>query len=201
MPKLWTVNSNSDPTGATPAGSRPAPRPVKDDSNPALRKLAWVAGLSFAFVMIAAWIFGLFIYDPGLLVDELEDRSFGEAAEVICSEHTEAVSTLPRAENAEDPGQRADVITEANGYLTAMVNQLWLEVPSDPPVASEAVEEWLGDWETHIEDRQEYADALRDDPQARFAESAKGTRQVSRAIDGFAQVNRMTSCETTGDVG
>ncbi len=195
------MNSNPDPNRATSVGSRPGPRPAQDNSNSALRKLAWVAALSFTIVMIAAWIFGLFIYDPGLLVDELEDPAFGEAAEVICSEHIEAVSTLPRAENADDPGERADVITEANVYLTAMVGRLRLEVPSDPPVAEEAVEEWLGDWETHIEDRQEYADALRDDPQARFAESAKGTRQMSRAIDGFAQVNRMTSCETTGDVG
>ncbi|MEI2700204.1 MAG: hypothetical protein V9E94_18420 [Microthrixaceae bacterium] len=43
---------------------------------------------------------------------------------------------------------------------------------------------------------------LRIDDDARFLETVKGsdTKGISRAINSFAQVNRMESCMTPGDV-
>ncbi|MEZ5238114.1 MAG: hypothetical protein R2716_03935 [Microthrixaceae bacterium] len=52
----------------------------------------------------------------------------------------------------------------------------------------------------HLGDREDYAAALRADPEARFTETPKGSKQISRAIDSYAQVNRMPSCGTPGDV-
>jgi len=53
----------------------------------------------------------------------------------------------------------------------------------------------------HVDDRAVYAKDLQSGQDARFLESTKGARQLSRAIDAFAQVNKMPSCETPEDVG
>jgi hypothetical protein len=160
-----------------------------------------VAGLSFAAAAFGLWIYALFVYDPGLLVDELADRSFPRAAERVCASTVAELETLPRAETAANPSERADTIDTADALLLAMVADLRPLAPTGPREAAEAVNEWLDDWETHIQDRQDFADRLRKDSGARFTETVKGSRQVSRAIDGYAQVNRMRSCETPGDVG
>ena len=136
------------------------------------------------------------------------DGTFPTAAEETCSVAIAEIDTLPRAEATDDPIERADVLDNANAALATMLVQLQPIVPDEPPLAQEAkwleweaMGEWLEDWDLHLQDRQDYAAALREDPKARFTETAKANRQVSRAIDGYAQVNRMPSCETPGDVG
>lgn len=172
--------------------------PARSDGR---HRLAWMAATAFAVAVFGAWVWAIFIYDPGLLVDELADRSFPEAAEPICADAMAQLDELPRAESTDDPVERAAVIDRADALLTGMVGRLRPLAPTSPPAAAEAVNEWLGDWEVHIVDRARYAAALRDDADARFTESVKGSKQLSRAVDGFAQVNRMNSCETPGDVG
>lgn len=152
--------------------------------NSTLRRLGWVAALTFAVAMMAAWIYGLFIYDPGLLVDELEDQTFPNAAEQICAEYIAVVEALPRAESTDDPLERSDVITQANAQLIAMVAALRAELDSVPEDDREGVEEWIDDWVVHIEDRQEHADELRTDPSSRFSESVKGQRQIDHVDSG-----------------
>lgn len=164
------------------------------------RRIALIAAAVFAVMMAAMWIWILFIYDPGRLIDELPDTAFPTAAEKICADAVAEISELPPAQSTNDPVERAAVIDDANTALSLMVSQLAPIAPSAPPESAEAVHEWLDDWATHIGDRESYADALRSDPEARFTETPKGTKQISRAIDGFAEVNRMPSCATTGDV-
>ena len=36
-------------------------------------------------VLLGSWIYVLFFYDPGLLIDELADRTFPTAAEQVCA--------------------------------------------------------------------------------------------------------------------
>lgn len=194
--------SNSQPTNAPgPPGAPPDPR-EPDPATPAERR-RWglVAAGVFAVATFAMWIWMLFIYDPGLLVDELADRTFPTAAEEVCAAAAAQVDALPRAESTEDPIERAEVIETANAVLAEMVVELRGLAPTSPPAAAETVEEWLGDWETHLGDRERYAAALREDPEVRFTETPKAGKQISRAIDSFAQVNRMRSCQTPGDVG
>lgn len=165
------------------------------------RKLVLTLVAIFTIGSFAMWIYILFIYDPGLLIDELPDKAFPTQAEDICAEAVERVESLPRAETAADNVERAAVVAEANSYLVAMVADLRPLAPSEDPVSAEAVNEWLDDWEIHLEDRTEYAERLAKDPTARFTESPKAERQISRAIDSYAQVNAMVSCSTPGDVG
>lgn len=181
-----------------------------DDSPAGRRKLAIGAAIAFAVATFAFWIWLLFVYDAGLLVDELADRTFPTEAEQVCSEAEARIDLLPPAQTADDPLERAEVVETANETLSVMVAQLGPLAPAEPadgPDAGqewldyEAVQEWLGDWATHLQDRADYATALREDPDARFTETTKGSKQVSRAIDSYAEVNRMPSCSTPGDVG
>ncbi len=146
------------------------------------------------------WLWILFLYHPSLLIDELPDPTFPNAAEKICAMADDEIGHLPPAEATKDPVERADVIDTANQTLTRMVAELAPLAPTQPPESAEAVNEWLGDWKTHLADRQRYADELRKDPEARFTETTKGSKQVSRAIDSFADVNSMPHCGTPGDV-
>ena len=64
------------------------------------------------------------------------------------------------------------------------------------------IADWVDDWGTYLDDRVDYAERLRTDDDARFLETAKGsdTKGITRAINSFAQVNKMMSCVTPGDV-
>lgn len=191
-------NSSTDP-GTHDRESVPSvPAPPVDPSP--RRRAGWIAAGVFTLAMFAMWIWILFIYDPGTLIDELPDQTFPTEAEQICATAIDTISHLPPAEATDDPIERADVIDTANASLSTMLAELAPLAPSEPRSSAEAVDEWLGDWATHLEDRQRYADGLRTDPESRFTETPKGSKQISRAIDSFAQVNHMPSCETPGDV-
>lgn len=199
-----TSSARSKPAGS-PGPGRLDGEPEPYDPEPAgdlspRRRVGWIAAGVFTVAMFAMWLWMLFIYDPGLLVDELPDRRFPTEAEQICATANDKITDLPPAEATDDPIERADVIDTANAELSTMLAELAPLAPSEPPESTEAVNEWLDDWATHLENRQRYADELRKDATARFTETPKGSRQISRAIDGFAQVNRMPSCETPGDV-
>lgn len=150
---------------------------------------------------MAMWFYVLLVYDPGRMTDELEDRTFPRAAEAVCARAERRLEQLPPATSARTPEERADTIDEANRILGGMVDELEPLAPDEPRNVAEGVRQWLEDWRAHIADRDQYASALRDDPGARFLETTKGDRQISRAIDGFAEVNRMRSCEVPPDVG
>ena len=155
----------------------------------------------FAVATFGVWIYALFFYDPGRMIDELPDPAFPNAAEEICHQARVKIEALPVASQTTDPADRADVVDEANDALRTMTGELAAIIPEGQGKVTSGIEEWVKDWNTFIADRQEYADSLREDPETRFAESLKANRQVSRAIDAFAQVNRMESCTVPGDVG
>ena len=62
------------------------------------------------------------------------------------------------------------------------------------------VAEWLDDWDTHIADRQAWADQLHEGDDGPFVETARQGEQISKGIDYFAETNDMPSCATAGDV-
>jgi hypothetical protein len=163
--------------------------------------VARVAGTVFAVGVFSMWLYAFFIYDPGLKIDELADRTFPTAAEGICAVTAARLEALPPAYRAVDAAERADVVDQANVELRSMVQELRAVVPTAQGQVTTGISEWLDDWEVYIGDRQVYADGLRADDDTRFTETVKANRQISRAIDGFAEVNRMESCTTPGDVG
>jgi len=165
------------------------------------RTILVAAGLAFVAATFGVWLYALFIYDPGLMIDELADTTFPEAAEVICHRARVDIEALPTAEQTPTADERADVVDEANDALRRMHEQLGTAVPTEESRINDGIRQWVEDWGTFIADREDYAADLRNDPDRRFTESLKSNRQISRAIDAFAQVNRMPSCTVPGDVG
>lgn len=152
-------------------------------------------------VLVVAWLYILFFYRPAKQIDELTDRKFPVAAERICAATMEQVDALPIASMAANPKERGDTVATANAALADMVDELRAVQPGGDTPEDRGVREWVGDWQQHVEDREVYATDLQSGEDARFLESTKGARQLSRAIDSFAQVNKMPSCETPEDVG
>ena len=60
--------------------------------------------------------------------------------------------------------------------------------------------EWLGDWQIYLDNRQDYVDRLREDGDARIFVAEKDGRQITVAVDRFAEINDMPSCRTPKDV-
>lgn len=183
----------------------PAPRTgglQHDDRPEGRRRLVLAVTLAAVSALVGAWIYVLFIYDPGLLIDELADRRFPTEAEQICAGYRAQIAQLPPADVARSAAERAEDVAASNVLLSSMIDDLEPIAPTSPPDVRDGVREWLGDWRTYIGNRQDYADALRVDPEARFLEDPKGgpSKGITRAIDSFAQVNRMDSCTTLGDV-
>ena len=111
------------------------------------------------------------------------------------------IGALPPAYATRDAGARAEVITQANGYLDTMLVRLRAVAPAaDQGDDGRMTQEWLGDWQTYLGDRQNYVAALADDPEARFFVSEKDKRQVTEPIDFFAKYNEMENCMTPGDL-
>lgn len=172
-----------------------------DTRSPLRRRITVGVTLAGCATILGLWIYTLFFYDPGLMIDELADRRFPTQAERVCSTAQSRLEQLPPATQARSAGERAATVEQGDTILQAMVGELRLLVPQGQGRITSGINEWVSDWETYLNDRAEYVDGLRQDPTTRFQESRKGNRQVSLAIDSFAQVNRMDSCTTPGDVG
>jgi hypothetical protein len=156
--------------------------------------------------LVAMWVYVIYLaVGPGRQppIDRLDDPAFAEAAEPRCAEALEVTGELPVANATPDAGDRADVIDQANLAFASMLDDLDDRVDLAPSGDQrERATAWLADWRTYLSDRQQYADALRADPDARLLVSEKEGegRQVTGWIDEFAKANRMPSCVTPGDV-
>lgn len=171
---------------------------------PAPRASRWRVGRALAAVavvgMLAMWGYVLYLaFGPGRAdpPDRLDDPTFARAAEARCSQALDRVAELPLAVETETPEERADVLDQANRHLAAMLDDLAELVP--PGEDGELVEEWLADWRIYLRDRQDYADALREDPDARLLVTPKGGDQITDHLDAFAADNHMPACGTPTD--
>jgi hypothetical protein len=131
--------------------------------------------------------------------DRLDSTAFPAAAEPICDATLEDIEALGLPTSVDSPQERADLVDEENRLLRTMVDDLAsLDRPSGQE--GEWVGQWLDDWRTHIDDRQDWADDLRVGDDHAFRETDRYGGQISKVIDNFAEVNEMDSCATTGDV-
>jgi hypothetical protein len=151
--------------------------------------------------MLAMWGYVLYLaFGPGRQPspDRLADPAFGPAAEAICEAAHDDVRLLPPAAQAESASERAAIITQANERYDQMLDEIEPLTPAGED--GEIVAAWLADWRTYLGDRQAYADALRDDPEARLFVTARDREQVTEYIDAFAADNHMGACGTPIDV-
>jgi hypothetical protein len=156
------------------------------------RALAVIATLA----MVALWIY-IFSGAPRRdAPDKLADEAFPVRAEQVCAAARDDLAAIPAAE-IEQADDRADLLERSTGRLDTMVDDLADDLPGGDD--GEMLREWLGDWRTYNDDRVRWADALRDDPDARFLVTEKAGQQITDPIDAFAETNDMDSCTTPQD--
>ena len=153
--------------------------------------------------IIAFWaaIYGYTLFSgPHELVGQLDDPAFAVAAEPVCAATAVDIAALGLPTAVESPAERAQLVLDENDLLRTMVADLGrLDRPSGDDAGM--LEEWLGDWDVHIDDRQQWAEDLQAGDDHPFVETDRGGgEQISRGIDYFAETNDMPSCATAGDV-
>ncbi len=181
----------SDPT--TTATERPPGR--------GLRRLAvWAVAASFVgiwgYVMYLSLVEGR--EEPR---DRLEDTTWTASAEAACARSTPVFESLPFANEADDPVERAQFLAAGTDELEEMVDRLEALPPPATSEEASAVARWLADYRAFIVDRREYEAALRTGQDDAFTVTDRGGYQLDVLIDDFARVNFMESCETPDDVG
>lgn len=177
-----------------------------DDADETQEPLAmrWSVGRVLAVVtMIGIAVFWAAIF-AGLPKrtnpDYLDDRAFVERTEARCDVLLTDLRELPDGTFIDDHVERAEVLDDATDRVEEMVDEIAADAPGGDDAVS--VDGWLADWRTYVENRRDFADRLRDDPEARFLlDQSLGGDSVDKPIEVFADVNDMPSCATPGDVG
>lgn len=152
--------------------------------------------------MLTMWGYVLYLaFGPGRAdpPNRLDDPTFARRAEDRCSAALDRIAELPLSIEVTSADERADVLEEANGHLEAMLDDLAALTPAGED--GEMVRAWLADWRTYLGDRQAYAAALHEDPDARLLVSPKGGDHITEHLDAFAADNHMPACSTPTDVG
>lgn len=179
-----------------------AARPDTDGDAPERsgRSVWTYLGVSVVLAVVLMWIWIFSGAPKKVNPDRLDDRAWAERAEETCRATMEGVDARSSTSSGQSPDQRGDAIDASSDDLEAMLARL-----ADPLPESEAdrevVRPWLDDWASLIEDRRTYADAVREDPDARFLTSEKFNDGLDDVIGIFADVNDMPSCGPAGDVG
>jgi hypothetical protein len=178
------IGMQTAPTDAPPSGRRVTPYRVA-----ATLVLVGVAAL---------WAYAL-TRQPEPPPDQLDDATFAVEAEQVCQATRSTLDQLPLAFQTSDPVERADVVVRANTELAAMLAALREQVP---PATRDArmLDEWLTDWGVYLDNRRDYADRLRAEGDTRIYVAEKDGRQVTVAVDRFAEVNDMPACRTPKDI-
>ena len=178
-----------------------APPATDDDTEPRSRWtiVGRVAVAVLALSLTAMWIYAFF-GDHGV-PGRLDNPTVPALAEPVCKATQDRIHELPRANQTDTAGARADVVDQASAELDTMLNQLDGLVPPDKPETL-AVTQWIEDWRVYVQDRRDYTAQLRVDPMTRFAvtQSDRDRRQVTSALDRFANVNYMSSCVIPDDL-
>jgi hypothetical protein len=131
--------------------------------------------------------------------DKLDDAAFSVSAQNICEATMTQLDQLPQAFQSASAADRANVVAQTDTDLGAMLDSLRAIVPAAERDQG-MLNEWIGDWQTYLDNRIDYVNRLRDDNDARIYVAEKDGRQITVAVDRFAEVNDMPACRTPKDV-
>lgn len=156
-----------------------------------------------AILVIAS--FGIWVYAYSGAADRpppdlFDDEAVAAEAEPRCALARDELAQLEPAYLASDHLDRAATIDDANAILSAMVADLRRLEPAGER-DRQILDGWLGDWETYLANRDDFAHRLREDPTARFYQSDVANEMLDRRLTRLAETNRMPSCGNPGDVG
>ena len=173
------------------------------EPRPLLRPSVVAAGLVFlALAAFWGWILVYQLQNRGEedMPDRLDDLAWTSDADAVCQATQDRIAALPSAPSTPSADERADVIDTATAELEAMLTEIEALTPQGPGRDAEITTAWLADYRIWLADRDAYADALREDPEARFVVTERYGSHITKPIDRFARVNEMEACMTSGDV-
>lgn len=137
-------------------------------------------------------------------VNRIGDEAWQQYAEQRCAAAEEERIELADMRRLSDVGsdalrQRADIVDKATDTIERALDEIAAQ-----PVADEKgqaiVPLWIADYRTYIEDRREYADALRSGYNDPFAETKVDGIPISEKVSTFAADNLMKSCAAPIDL-
>lgn len=169
------------------------------------RRRAGIIAAGVVFALIAAfwvWILVYQLRNQGEedMLDRLDDLSWTAEADAICQATTDRIAELPMAPSASSAAERADVIEVATAEIEGMLRQIEAIAPTGASRDARITELWIADYRVFLQDRLDFAAALRVDEEARFLVTEKYGSHITKPIDRFARVNEMEACMSPGDV-
>jgi hypothetical protein len=169
------------------------------------RPVLLLVGLALV-ALVVMWVY-IFFFADTTNPNRLPDRAWTERAQDICTGYAEEIDALPKAPTfakikpkSDAMRQRAAVGQTATDLLTRMVSDLRAS-PSADAVTRDAVDRWLADYDTYLQDRRRHLArwAAGEDPP--FAETAVNGKPISLGMDDFADANGMSACAVPQDLG
>ncbi|MCB1031129.1 MAG: hypothetical protein KDA95_07305 [Acidimicrobiales bacterium] len=181
---------------------RPEDQDLPDDSGPLAFR--WSVGRALAvltmLVIVGFWAW-IFSGAPARKNPDFLDRAYAEKLGAQCQAMVDNIATLPSGLTITDATERADVLDQANEMIAEFIEEVRQGAPSTGNDAK-SITGWLGDWETYLANREDYANRLREDPSARLLLDASPLGDaVDRTILVFAEINHLDACQTPGDIG
>jgi hypothetical protein len=160
---------------------------------------ARIAVVATSVFILGMWIF-VYVWGAAQPTpDKLSTPAFALKAEPICKLTATQLAALPPAQDSSGNVARAEVVSQTNQDLRAMLSRLATVVPGGND--GRIVTEWLADYSTYVGNREDYARRLRSDPKARFYEAQKEPgEQISDPIDTLATANHMDDCVAPEDL-
>ncbi len=129
----------------------------------------------------------------------LDDPTYALIADPICEAANAELEALPNALDAATTAERGEQVRSANVILNEMVDDLEAEITGSERDV-ENLNEWIRDWRTYLENRDDYAERIAVDENAVFYVAAEGIERLDRRIPRFANANEMWSCITPDDI-
>jgi hypothetical protein len=167
------------------------------------RRRPTVGGVLALIVVLAIagfWVYA-FTIAPDTKADALRDETFTDRLNAHCAVADDQLDALPRAMAADTPTERARSVDASNVVVEDLTVALRDEAADASGRDRELLDQWLADWDTYLDYRQRYADALRSgDEDATFVVPARSGGQITETMDGFSRVNDLYDCLVPLDV-
>ncbi|MDW3218788.1 MAG: hypothetical protein R8F63_09275 [Acidimicrobiales bacterium] len=159
--------------------------------------------------MIGMWAW-IYIWAPRDNPDRLTNRAYPEAVEPSCAAFQAEIDELPFFDTSTTIGEKTAQVARATELTEELVATLEAEAASrtfDDPDDSRLLGLWFADWNAYLADRHAYLQLLRDAPadtprnELSFTLTERSSGGFyTRTIEGFANVNDMSSCRVPTDI-
>jgi hypothetical protein len=182
----------------------PETAPTVEPAAPGRRRWIGRAGvLLFALSMVAFWIWALFFASKEA-INKIEDRAWAARAETICLAATDTRGELMDLRRV-DPtdlaqmNERAALVDRATDVLETMLDDVTAVSPADEK-GQAIVPLWEEEYRQYLQNRRDFAEALRRGENIPFRETEVGGIPISERLETFAVDNEMPACKPPRDL-